>query len=96
MTPTPPPTARSALAFGIGTSEVEHVMATQTLPLARFKTMAINVEGTLKPGVTAKDIILAVIAQIGTGRPGLRARVPRFRNPRSLHGGPHDHVQHVH
>ncbi|BAV88403.1 3-isopropylmalate dehydratase large subunit [Rothia aeria] len=59
--------AFGALAFGIGTSEVEHVMATQTLPLARFKTMAINVEGTLKPGVTAKDIILAVIAQIGTG-----------------------------
>ena len=59
--------AFGALAFGIGTSEVEHVMATQTLPLARFKTLAINVEGTLKPGVTAKDIILAVIAQIGTG-----------------------------
>lgn len=59
--------AFGALAFGIGTSEVEHVMATQTLPLARFKTMAINVDGTLKPGVTAKDIILAVIAQIGTG-----------------------------
>ena len=59
--------AFGALAFGIGTSEVVHVMATQTLPLARFKTMAINVEGTLKPGVTAKDIILAVIAQIGTG-----------------------------
>ena len=59
--------AFGALAFGIGTSEVEHVMATQTLPRARFKTMAINVEGTLKPGVTAKDIILAVIAQIGTG-----------------------------
>ena len=59
--------AFGALAFGIGTSEVEHVMATQTLPLARFKTIAINVEGTLKPGVTAKDIILAVIAQIGTG-----------------------------
>ncbi|MDO4898240.1 MAG: 3-isopropylmalate dehydratase large subunit [Rothia sp. (in: high G+C Gram-positive bacteria)] len=59
--------AFGALAFGIGTSEVEHVMATQTLPLAPFKTMAINIEGTLKPGVTAKDIILAVIAEIGTG-----------------------------
>src|SRR5699024_4968690 len=56
-----------ALAFGIGTSEVEHVMATQTLPLQPFKTMAINVEGDLRPGVTAKDIILAVIAKIGTG-----------------------------
>lgn len=59
--------AFGALAFGIGTSEVEHVLATQTLPLARPKTMAINVEGTLKPGVTSKDIILAVIAKIGTG-----------------------------
>jgi 3-isopropylmalate/(R)-2-methylmalate dehydratase large subunit len=52
------------LGIGIGTSEVEHVMATQTLPLAPFKTMAINVEGTLRPGVSAKDIILAVIAKI--------------------------------
>ncbi|TDE01058.1 3-isopropylmalate dehydratase large subunit [Jiangella asiatica] len=59
--------AFGALAFGIGTSEVEHVLATQTLPLRPFKTMAINVEGRLKPGVTAKDIILAVIAKIGTG-----------------------------
>ena len=58
--------AFGALAFGIGTSEVEHVLATQTLPLKAFKTMAINVEGTLRPGVTAKDIILAVIAKIGT------------------------------
>ncbi len=59
--------AFGALAFGIGTSEVEHVLATQTLPLARPKTMAINVEGELKPGVTSKDIILAIIAKIGTG-----------------------------
>ena len=59
--------AFGALAFGIGTSEVEHVLATQTLPLVRPKTMAINVEGKLKPGVTSKDIILAVIAKIGTG-----------------------------
>jgi len=59
--------AFGALAFGIGTSEVEHVLATQTLPLSRPKTMAINVEGSLKPGVTSKDIILAIIAKIGTG-----------------------------
>ena len=59
--------AFGAMAFGIGTSEVEHVMATQTLPLKPFKTMAITVDGTLRPGVTAKDIILAVIAKIGTG-----------------------------
>lgn len=58
--------AFGAMAFGIGTSEVEHVLATQTLPLAPFKTMAITVEGELRPGVTAKDIILAVIAKIGT------------------------------
>ena len=59
--------AFGALAFGIGTSEVEHVLATQTLPLKPFKTMAINIEGSLKEGVTAKDIILAVIAKISTG-----------------------------
>jgi 3-isopropylmalate/(R)-2-methylmalate dehydratase large subunit len=59
--------AFGALAFGIGTSEVEHVLATQTLPLNRPKMMAINVEGTLKHGVTSKDIILAVIAKISTG-----------------------------
>lgn len=59
--------AFGALAMGIGTSEVEHVLATQTLPLRPFKTMAVNVEGALAEGVTAKDIILAVIAQIGTG-----------------------------
>jgi 3-isopropylmalate/(R)-2-methylmalate dehydratase large subunit len=59
--------AFGALAFGIGTSEVEHVLATQTLPLGKFKTMAINVSGTLPKGSTAKDIILAVIAKIGTG-----------------------------
>src|ERR1700710_1541246 len=59
--------AFGALAFGIGTSEVEHVMATQTLPLKPFKTMAITVDGELGAGVTAKDIILAVIAKIGTG-----------------------------
>jgi len=59
--------AFGALAFGIGTSEVEHVLATQTLPLKPFKTMAINVEGELPEGVSAKDIILAVIAKIGTG-----------------------------
>ena len=59
--------AFGSLAMGIGTSEVEHVMATQTLPLKPFKTMAINVEGTLRPGVSAKDIILAVIAKISTG-----------------------------
>jgi 3-isopropylmalate/(R)-2-methylmalate dehydratase large subunit len=59
--------AFGALAFGIGTSEVEHVLATQTLPLKPFRTMAVNVRGRLGEGVTAKDIVLAVIAKIGTG-----------------------------
>ncbi len=59
--------AFGAIAMGIGTSEVEHVMATQTLPLRPFKTMAINVDGELADGVTAKDLILAIIAEIGTG-----------------------------
>jgi len=58
--------AFGALAFGIGTSEVEHVLATQTLWLAPFKTMAVTVNGVLAPGVTAKDLALAVIARIGT------------------------------
>jgi 3-isopropylmalate/(R)-2-methylmalate dehydratase large subunit len=53
--------------MGIGTSEVEHVLATQTLPLAPFKTMAVTVDGELPVGVSPKDIILAVINQIGTG-----------------------------
>ncbi|KUI28060.1 3-isopropylmalate dehydratase large subunit [Mycobacterium sp. GA-2829] len=59
--------AFGAIAMGIGTSEVEHVLATQTLALKPFKTMAVNVDGELPPGVSAKDIILAVIAKIGTG-----------------------------
>lgn len=59
--------AFGALAMGIGTSEVEHVLATQTLPLRPFRTMAVNVDGLLPEGVSAKDIILTVIATIGTG-----------------------------
>ena len=58
--------AFGALAFGIGTSEVEHVLATQTLPQSKPQTFRISVEGTLPTGVTAKDIILAIIGQIGT------------------------------
>jgi len=59
--------AFGALAFGIGTSEVEHVLATQTLPQVRPKTMSVTVEGELAPGVTAKDVALAIIGTIGTG-----------------------------
>src|SRR4051794_22730595 len=59
--------AFGALAFGIGTSEVEHVLATQTLGQVRPKMMAVNVVGQLRPGVTAKDLILTLITQTGTG-----------------------------
>jgi len=69
--------AFGALAFGIGTSEVEHVLATQTLPLVRPKTMAVTVEGRLQPGVTSKDLVLALIAQVGTG--GGQGHVVEYR-----------------
>jgi 3-isopropylmalate/(R)-2-methylmalate dehydratase large subunit len=71
--------AFGALAFGIGTSEVEHVLATQTLPQARPRTMAVNIEGELGTGVTAKDLVLALIAQVGTG--GGRGHVVEYRGP---------------
>ncbi|GGM19898.1 3-isopropylmalate dehydratase large subunit [Dactylosporangium sucinum] len=71
--------AFGALAFGIGTSEVEHVLATQTLPQARPRTMAVNVVGELGPGVTAKDLVLALISQVGTG--GGRGHVVEYRGP---------------
>src|SRR3954467_7357908 len=58
--------AFGALAFGVGTSEVEHVLATQTLQTRRSKNMRVHVEGDLPPGVTSKDLALALIAQIGT------------------------------
>ncbi|HEX6871454.1 MAG TPA: 3-isopropylmalate dehydratase large subunit [Micromonosporaceae bacterium] len=71
--------AFGALAFGIGTSEVEHVLATQTLPQQRPKTMAVNVIGELGTGVTAKDLVLALIAQVGTG--GGVGYVVEYRGP---------------
>ncbi|MCH8612949.1 3-isopropylmalate dehydratase large subunit [Arsenicicoccus dermatophilus] len=71
--------AFGALALGIGTSEVEHVLATQTLPLRPFRTMAVTVEGELPAGVTAKDLVLAVIARIGTG--GGQGHVIEYRGP---------------
>jgi len=71
--------AFGALAFGIGTSEVEHVLATQTLSLKPFRTMAVTVEGELADGVTAKDVILAVIAKIGTN--GAQGHVIEYRGP---------------
>jgi 3-isopropylmalate/(R)-2-methylmalate dehydratase large subunit len=69
--------AFGALAFGIGTSEVEHVLATQTLPQTRPKTMAVEIDGTLPAGVTPKDLILGVISTIGTG--GGQGHVVEYR-----------------
>jgi len=69
--------AFGALAFGIGTSEVEHVLATQSLQLVRPRTMAVTVEGALQPGVTSKDLVLALIAQVGTG--GGQGHVVEYR-----------------
>ncbi|ADD44636.1 3-isopropylmalate dehydratase large subunit [Stackebrandtia nassauensis] len=69
--------AFGALAFGIGTSEVEHVLATQTLPQTRPKTMAVTVDGELPEGVSAKDLILAIIAKVGTG--GGRGHIVEYR-----------------
>ncbi len=69
--------AFGALAFGIGTSEVEHVLATQTLPQTRPRQMAVTVEGELPEGVSAKDVVLAVIARIGTN--GAAGHVIEYR-----------------
>jgi len=82
--------AFGALAFGIGTSEVEMVLATQCLLQRTPKTYLVRVDGTLQKGVSAKDIILALIARIGVG--GGRRR----SDPRPLHGGAHDDLQHEH
>lgn len=71
--------AFGALAFGIGTSEVEHVLATQTLPQAKPKTMAVNINGQLPEGVSAKDIVLALIAKTGTG--GGAGYIAEYRGP---------------
>jgi 3-isopropylmalate/(R)-2-methylmalate dehydratase large subunit len=71
--------AFGALAFGIGTSEVEHVLATQTLMQARPKTMAVTVNGTLPAGVTAKDLVLTLIAHTGTG--GGQGYIVEYRGP---------------
>lgn len=71
--------AFGALAFGIGTSEVEHVLATQTLPQSKPKSMSIYVDGELPIGVTAKDIVLGIIARIGTA--GATGHVIEYRGP---------------
>ena len=85
--------AMGALAFGIGTSEVEHVMATQTLLQQPAKNMEVRVDGTLGFGCSAKDIVLAIIGKIGTaGGNGPRDRIHRRGDPRARHGGAHDGV----
>src|SRR6476661_4739014 len=71
--------AFGAIAFGIGTSEVEHVLATQTLPQAKPKTMAVTVNGSLPAGVTAKDLVLTLIAHTGTG--GGQGYIVEYRGP---------------
>ena len=89
--------AFGALAFGIGTSEVEHVMATQCLPQSKPKTFRITVDGELPDGVTAKDVVLGIIGRIGTdGATGYVDRIRRLRHPLAQHGRPDDHLQHEH
>ena len=83
----------SGLAHGIGTSEVEHVLATQTLIQKKSKNMKVEITGKLRPGVTAKDITLAVIGETGTaGGTGLCNRVLRPSDLRAFNGRPHDSV----
>ena len=89
--------AFGALAFGIGTTEVGHVLATQCLLQRRPKTLAINIDGRLSPGVTAKDVILAIIGKIGVG--GGTGHVIEYRGSTIAgadDGRAHDHLQHEH
>ena len=87
--------ALGALAFGIGTSEVEHVLATQCLLQEKPKSMNIRVEGKLAPGVTAKDVALAVIGKLGTGvGTGHVIEFSGSTSSRALDGGTHDALQH--
>ena len=87
--------AFGAFAFGIGASEVAHVLMTQTLWQKKPKRMRITADGKLAEGVGAKDLALAIIAKIGAdGATGPRHRICRLRDPRALHGSPDDPVQH--
>ena len=88
--------ALGALAFGIGTSEVEHVLATQTLLQRRPRTMLVEFDGALPPGLTSKDMILGAIGRVGVdGGVGSRRRVRRRGGARALRRGSHDDLQHV-
>ena len=88
--------AFGALAFGIGTSEVEHVLATQTLPQSKAKNLQVKVNGTLPFGVSPKDLILGVINQIGTD--GGTGHVIEYAGEaiRNVDGRPHDRLQYEH
>jgi 3-isopropylmalate/(R)-2-methylmalate dehydratase large subunit len=89
--------AFGALAHGIGTSEVEHVLATQTLVAKRSRRMLIKVDGKVGPGVTAKDIALAIIGKIGTaGGTGYAVEFGGSAIRDLIHGRPHDPLQHGH
>jgi 3-isopropylmalate/(R)-2-methylmalate dehydratase large subunit len=89
--------AFGALAHGIGTSEVEHVLATQTLLAKKAKNLLVKVEGTLGTGVTAKDMVLAIIGRIGTaGGTGYTIEFAGSAIRSAEHGRPHDGVQHGH
>ena len=88
--------AFGALAFGIGTSEVEHVLASQCLLQNKSKTYQVRVDGALHAGVTAKDIILSLIARIGIGGgTGCVFEYSRLGHPRAVDGRAHDGLQHV-
>ena len=86
--------ALGALAFGIGSSELTHVLATQTLIQRRPKTMRVRFEGTLQLGVTAKDLILALIGHVGAaGGTGYAVEYARQRHPRPADRGAADDLQ---
>ena len=89
--------AFGALAFGIGTSEVEHVLATQCLAQQKPKAMRITLTGSLSQGVTAKDVALALMGRLGvSGRLGIRARNRRAADRHAVDGTAHDDLQHEH
>ena len=87
--------AFAALAQGIGTSEVEHVMATQCLVQNKAKNFAINVSGKLAPGVTAKDLVLAIIGRLGTAGDRAYHRISWRGDSQSVDGSTYDVVQYV-
>ena len=96
MTPTATHGAFRSLAFGIGTSEMEHVMATQTLKQGRARTMRISVNGKLAAGISAKDVVLAIIKVGHAGGTGYVVEFAGEKPSRAHHGRAHDGVQRGH